>query len=184
MGSARELLVVYFDQYDNVITEVPAGLPAPTFAVQGTDGNPTTLAALTADGRGLVAGTVAGTVNVLVEVPGLKTATMVVDITTGVAAQVGMQRSLFPAVWELFPFVLAHKLRADVYEPAYEELREDFVRAQQYKGTWEKRWIVFAFTVRTVLLVLECLRVAAGERVMRALGGLAREFIRRFLHMG
>ena len=93
-------------------------------------------------------------------------------------------RSLFPRVWELFPFILGRKLRTEIYEPAHEELREDFVRAQLYTGAWAKRWLVFAFTVRTALLVLECLRVAAGERVMRALGGLAQEFIRRLFHLG
>ena len=39
--------------------------------------------------------------------------------------------------------------------------------AQRYKAPWERRWLVFAFTVRTVLLILESLRAVASDRLVR-----------------
>jgi hypothetical protein len=90
----------------------------------------------------------------------------------------------FPKVWELFPFILGRSLRTEVYEPAHEELKEDYVLALRHTGRRERRWLTFAFTCRTAHLVLLCIWVGLGGRVTRALGALFEELIRRPMRMG
>jgi len=87
-----------------------------------------------------------------------------------------------PRVWHLFPFILPRKVRREVYEPACEELKQDYIEAQSLATTpWARRWLTFAFTVRTVGLVLGSLHAAVGDRVVTFIAKLMGEATKRLL---
>lgn len=67
----------------------------------------------------------------------------------------------WPAKWRLFSFILPKRTRDRAFEPLFNELVDDFLECRRYKRPWERRWIAISFTVRTALMILECLRVAA-----------------------
>jgi hypothetical protein len=60
-----------------------------------------------------------------------------------------------------------------VFEPAYQELCEDYLLTRRaYRTKWAKRWLVVCFTVRTVLMVLDCIRAVCADRSIRFLAQL------------
>lgn len=67
----------------------------------------------------------------------------------------------WPAKWRLFSFILTKRTRDRAFEPRFNELVDDFLECRRYRRPWERRWIAISFTVRTALMILECLRVAA-----------------------
>lgn len=94
-----------------------------------------------------------------------------------------------PRFWELFPIILPRSIRERVYEPAYEELKEDYMRVRnRYRTPWAKRWVKFAFTVRTVYMVGQCFTAMSGSWGRRSiiafvawlLGGLAVDTFRQW----
>ncbi|MBP3957736.1 hypothetical protein J8F10_20995 [Gemmata sp. G18] len=67
--------------------------------------------------------------------------------------------------WNLFPFLLPRSVREKVYEPAHEELKEDYLLAHALREGWfSKRWLSFCFTVRTMILVNQSLWAALGSK--------------------
>jgi hypothetical protein len=80
---------------------------------------------------------------------------------------------VFPRWWELFAFVLSHSVRERVYQPMYEELKEDYIRAAElWDGWFSRRWLTFCFGLRSLKLVAQCLWEAAGSKGRKALYGL------------
>ena len=59
----------------------------------------------------------------------------------------------------LFRFILDKRTRERIFEPAYEDLKQQFAWTRQYNGKWEKRWLSFCFEFRAFVLVLESCRV-------------------------
>jgi len=80
----------------------------------------------------------------------------------------------FPRFWGLFSFVLCHETRERVFEPAYQDLLEDFAVAKRERGRWARRWICFAFGVRTMFMVIDCIRVGNLNRLGRFMDRLIR----------
>jgi hypothetical protein len=72
----------------------------------------------------------------------------------------------WPRLWELLSFLLPRNTRERVFEPCRNELLEDFQRAKKYKGKWESRWLRICFTLRTVLLVLDCWRAMIADKAL------------------
>ena len=70
----------------------------------------------------------------------------------------------WPKLWDLFSFLLPADVRETAYEPAKVDLLKDYVRRLNYRGKWATRWIHFAFFVRTMLLVLDCVRCLITHR--------------------
>lgn len=70
----------------------------------------------------------------------------------------------WPKLWNLGSFILPGDVQEKVYEPAKVHLLRDYVRRLEYSGKWARRWIDFAFIVRTLLLVLDCLRAMMTHR--------------------
>jgi len=80
----------------------------------------------------------------------------------------------FPRFWDLFAYLLPSKIRAQAYEPALQELREDYLVARRrYRTNSSRRWLTLCFTVRTALLVVQSFRVLVGDRALRFLRWLA-----------
>lgn len=96
----------------------------------------------------------------------------------------------FPRIWSLFPFLLPHSVRERVYEPALNELLEDYLLLRGTRqASWDRRWLCFCFSVRTAVLVAQCLKAAGGDKAWRAarwviaaiVGKRAAEWIREIL---
>jgi len=80
----------------------------------------------------------------------------------------------FPRLWSLFPYLLPREVRERVYEPAHQELLEDYTLAyRKYRTKWSRRWLSFCFTVRTAMMWAESLRVMACSKGAKALRWLA-----------
>ncbi len=76
---------------------------------------------------------------------------------------------------KLFQFILNKDTRKRVFEPAYEDLKHQFLESRRFRTKWAQRWIRFAFSFRAIFLVLECFRVmvwdAAVIRPLRRMFG-------------
>ena len=88
-----------------------------------------------------------------------------------------------PRRWELFSVILPDKVRSEAFEPAYHNMLEDYVVMRKFRGKWARRWLGFAFTVRTLFMVLDCLRVllqsGAGKILLNFLPDGLRTWWRR-----
>jgi hypothetical protein len=67
--------------------------------------------------------------------------------------------------WELFRFLLPAKTRQEAYEPAFNDLKAEFLNSLKFKSPSARRWLGFCFTVKTVLMVLDCFRVMVGAKI-------------------
>lgn len=90
----------------------------------------------------------------------------------GTAKPIPPPASGFPRVWELFPIILPRAVRERIYEPAHEELKEDYLRE---KCRWNSRgarfWVNLSFTIRTGMLFLQSLWANAGGVGRKAIIG-------------
>ena len=66
-----------------------------------------------------------------------------------------------PRFLDLFKYLFGHDVRERVYQPAADDLTQDYFEARQkYRTMWARRWLAFCFTIRAILLALETMRVA------------------------
>jgi hypothetical protein len=65
----------------------------------------------------------------------------------------------FPRMWDLFSYLLPRQTRERVFEPARQELLEDYLTSSSYRTPWARRWLTLCFTFRTALMVADCIRV-------------------------
>ena len=87
----------------------------------------------------------------------------------------------FPRIWELFAFVLPKKFRERVYEPAHQELLEDYLLVRQkYRTKGARRWLAFCFCWRTFWLVVQCFQAVFADKALRGLATLIPEQIKRW----
>jgi hypothetical protein len=88
-----------------------------------------------------------------------------------------------PRLWELFSVILPDKVRREAFEPAHQNLLEDYLLMRKFHGRWARRWLGFAFAVRTLFMVLDCLRVllqsGAGKILLSFLPDVLRTWWRR-----
>jgi hypothetical protein len=74
----------------------------------------------------------------------------------------------FPRVWSLAAFLLPQALRERVYEPAIQEMYEDYLLTRRaYRTKWSRRWLCLCFTIRTAVLWEQSLRAWGGDRLGR-----------------
>jgi hypothetical protein len=80
----------------------------------------------------------------------------------------GSDKNPLPRFWDMFPFMLSKKTRTRVYEPACEELKEDYLNAlRRFTKPGERRCLKLIFTYRTIVLVVQSLAAGIGDRAMR-----------------
>ena len=80
----------------------------------------------------------------------------------------------FPRLWALFPVILSRSVRERMYDPACQELLEDYAREwARWRTPRARRWVRFAFTVRTACLVGGCAWEALGEKGRKVAVGSA-----------
>ena len=76
----------------------------------------------------------------------------------------------FPRIWRLFGFLLPRRVRQEVFEPAQEEMKEDYLRALRPLCTrGEARWLTMCFSFRTMVVVFQSAGAAIGDRGRRCL---------------
>jgi len=74
-----------------------------------------------------------------------------------------------PRLWELFSLILPAQVHREAFYPAYQNMLEKYVLARKFRGKWARRWIAFCFTVLSLLMVLDCLRVMLQSGVGKIL---------------
>jgi hypothetical protein len=84
--------------------------------------------------------------------------------------------------WELFQFILPPKTRREAFEPAYNDLKEDYLKAQAYKSKWAKWWLCFCFILRTTFMVGDCFRVFFDVKMKNILLVLVPLAVREIVH--
>jgi hypothetical protein len=81
---------------------------------------------------------------------------------------------------ELFSFVLPPKARREIFEPAYNDMKGDFLKAlRRFNGRGQRRWLMFWFVVHTSFMIVNCFWVMCGTKVKRVLLALLPEGFRR-----
>lgn len=69
--------------------------------------------------------------------------------------------------WDLFSVILPQSVRERVYEPARQELLDDYLSVRgKFPTKWGTRWINFAFTVRIAVMVAQSLRAWLGDKAL------------------
>ncbi len=76
----------------------------------------------------------------------------------------------FPRLWELFGFLLPKTTRDRVFEPAYNDLLAQHLKAREprFDTPGQIRWLNFCFFVRSLCLVCGCYRCLIGGTVAAA----------------
>ena len=96
----------------------------------------------------------------------------------GALASITTRRSGFPRWWRLFSFGLPRRIRKRCFDPAYEELLEDYFEAKtKYRTKGARRWLTIAFTFRTILMVLDCVRAVALDATVACVFRIWRVFL-------
>lgn len=66
--------------------------------------------------------------------------------------------------WDHLGFIFSRKMRDQIYDPIIEELKEDLLLARARRRTpAARRWIQVSFFVRTSVVFLHCLLIAASR---------------------
>lgn len=82
----------------------------------------------------------------------------------------------FPRLWRLFAFVLPRGIRTQSFEPALEDMLAQHLKARRYRTVWARRWLVLAFTIRTVIAVLDCVRLMLVQHILQLLPRRVRDW--------
>jgi hypothetical protein len=87
----------------------------------------------------------------------------------------------FPRAWRLFSYLLPRKTRDRVFEPAYQDLVDDYLTTRaKYRTKWAKRWLTFCYTLRTCLMVLDCLRAMLADKAIALLARVVPERLKHW----
>jgi hypothetical protein len=69
---------------------------------------------------------------------------------------------------ELFSFILPRRTRLEIFEPAYNDLKGDFLKARRkFKTNGARRWLAFCFGLHVSFMVANCFWVMCSERVKK-----------------
>lgn len=76
----------------------------------------------------------------------------------------------WPRIWDLAQYFLPKKIRERVYEPAHQEMLEDYLESQEKCDTrLSKQWINLCFVFRGTILLLDCWRALMTDKSIRLL---------------
>ena len=79
------------------------------------------------------------------------------------------QTRIFSRV-ELVSMILPRTIRTESFEPAYNDLKGDFVKAfRQHKSKGAHCWLKFCFTVQVVIMFGQCFWLMCSGKVKRAI---------------
>lgn len=70
--------------------------------------------------------------------------------------------------WDLLGYLLSPKTRRECYEPTVEDLKADFLKARaKHAAPWSRRFLNVCFAFRTIVILLECMRVGLSGSVAK-----------------
>lgn len=96
------------------------------------------------------------------------------------------RRSFFiklPQFWTFFSFLLPKKIKVEAFEPAYNDMLADFLIAKnKYRSKAARRWLLVCFGFRTVLMIADCLRVFAQDKVWKGIEAFLPQGLRSWWH--
>lgn len=73
-----------------------------------------------------------------------------------------------PIYWQLFSLLLPRKVRTEIYDPAYNDMLVDHLLAlKKYRGKWVRLYLLFAFGIRTIFMITDCVRVSAQDKTFQ-----------------
>ena len=89
---------------------------------------------------------------------------------------------------DLFKLLLDKKTREKVFDPSYNELREDFVGARKkYRTRFARWWVAFCLPCRIAVLFIACVRNMVGTAIFNVLllfvPAQARELLRQMFRI-
>jgi len=90
------------------------------------------------------------------------------------------QSAILPRLWRLFSYALSHRTRRRMFEPAYNELLDDYLSTWKEQSKWARRWLTIAYTLRTIVMVVDCLSIAMRDRAFRLLSGFLPNWVREW----
>jgi len=82
--------------------------------------------------------------------------------------------------WGFFQYILPPKTRREAFEPAYNDIKSDYLISLQYRSKWVRRWFCFCFICRTFFMVGECFWVAGGGKLKKLVLVFIPEAVRKF----
>lgn len=84
----------------------------------------------------------------------------------------------FPRFWSLFPIILPRSVRIRVYDPAHQELLEDYLLdRKRFRTKRAKRWVTFSYTLKTAVMVGQSLNAWLGDGARKALKWIGIAFL-------
>lgn len=87
----------------------------------------------------------------------------------------------WPRIWDLAQYFLPKKIRERVYEPAHQEMLEDYLESQEKCDTLlSKQWINLCFIFRGTILLLDCWRALLTDKSVQLLLSLVPSQIREW----
>jgi len=82
---------------------------------------------------------------------------------------------------KLLSYLLSPRVRRELFEPSFNDVKADFVKARRrYTSNGERRWLAFCFGLHTSIVVGQCFWAMLGDKAKRILFKLAPEFLRRW----
>jgi hypothetical protein len=86
-----------------------------------------------------------------------------------------------PRAWDLLQYLFSRKIRDEIYEPAKEDLRQDWALGRPKFPSGLPRMLFDSFMfLRTVVLLAECMRVAMSRPLGRLVPGAVKALWRMF----
>jgi len=83
-------------------------------------------------------------------------------------------------IWAGTAYLFPPSVRRDVFEPTFNEMLGEHLRARKFLGNSGRRWLVFAFTFWTMFIVVDCFRVMLQSGAVKILRGLLPEPFRNW----
>jgi hypothetical protein len=82
---------------------------------------------------------------------------------------------------KLLSYILPPTLRRNVFEPSFNDIKSDFVKARRrYSSNGQRRWLMFCFGLHTSILVSQCVWATLSDKTKRIIFKLVPEVLRRW----
>jgi hypothetical protein len=110
-----------------------------------------------------------------------RNADLAAEITRLMTEKSQHDQTTLEKTWDIILFILPHETLVEVYEPLFNEFREDYLSAYPQQSKWGKRWLKFCFGCKTVFMVIGCFRVLLVSKTANLFWALMPEPVRKFL---
>ena len=91
-----------------------------------------------------------------------------------------VQPKPFLQLCEWFQIILSPKTRQEVFEPLFNEIKNDHLVSLRDKSEGVRRWLMFKFVCKTLLMTVGCFLVMLRSKLARLLFSCIPESVRRF----